>query len=147
MATFQFSATTSREPDDVLRFFSDMRNAPSWDSSVREVVRLDGDGDGAVTLGSSFRVTVAAASRTVTLTYRVIVLDTHDGLVLRATNRLFTSEDTVTVRPLHGEQSEVTYHARLSGHGVMRLAEPLLQRTIDGLGARAGAKLREIYFS
>ena len=145
MATFQFVATTSRAPDDVLRFFADMRNAPSWDSSVREVVRRDGDG--AVTVGSSFRVTVAAASRTVTLHYRVIVLDAHEGLVLRATNRLFVSEDTVTVRPLHGEQAEVSYQARLSGRGVARLAEPLLQRTIDGLGARAGAKLREIYFS
>ena len=142
---FQYVATTSRATDDVLRFFADMRNAPSWDLSVREVVRLDGDG--AVTLGSSFRVTVAVSKRTVTLTYRVIVLNAHDGLVLRATNRLFVSEDTVTVRPLNGEQSEVTYQARLSGRGVMRFAEPLLQRTIDGLGARAGIKLREIYFS
>lgn len=145
MATFQFSATTPREPDDVLHFFADMRNAPSWDLSVREVVRLDGDGP--VAVGSSFRVTVAVSKRTVTLTYRVIVLDAHEGLVLRATNRLFISEDTVTIRLLSAEQSEATYQARLSGRGVMRLAEPLLQRTLDGLGARAGVKLREIYFS
>lgn len=145
MATFQFSATTPREPDDVLRFFADMRNAPSWDVSVRDVVRLDGEGP--VAVGSSFRVAVAVSKRTVTLTYRVVVLDAHDGLVLRATNRLFISEDTVTVRRVNGEQSEATYRARLSGRGVTRLAEPLLQRTLDGLGARAGAKLREIYFS
>ena len=145
MATFQFVATTTKVPDDVLHFFADMRNAPTWDSSVREVVRLDGDE--AVVVGSSFRVTVAVGSRTVTLVYRVAVLNALDGLVLRATNRLFVSEDTVTLRSLREGLTEVTYSARLSGRGVGRLAEPLLQRTIDRLGASAGATLRDLYFS
>ncbi len=145
MATFQFVATTPKEPADVLLFFADMRNAPSWDLSVREVERLDGDGP--VSVGSSFRVTVLVSKRAVTLTYRVIILNAHDGLVLRAINRLFISEDTVTVRPQHEGQFEVTYRARLRGRGVVRLAEPLLQRTINELGARASLKLREGYFS
>ncbi|HEY7931916.1 MAG TPA: SRPBCC family protein [Acidimicrobiales bacterium] len=144
MATYQFSATTSKDPAEVLGFFADMTNAASWDPSIVAVERLD---RGAVTTDSAFRLTIAMSGRTLTLTYRVAVLEPGRRLVLRAKGSWYVSEDTVILTARGDGVTEVRYEARLAGRGPTRLLEPLFQRAIDQIGETAGTKLRATYFS
>ena len=144
MATYQFSATTSKDSAEVLGFFADMTNAASWDPSIVAVERLD---SGTVSTDSAFRLTIAMGGRSLTLTYRVAVLDPGRRLVLRAKGSWYVSEDTVTLEVRGDGLTEVRYEARLAGRGPTRLLEPLFQRAIHQLGEAAGTNLRANYFS
>ncbi|MDE3007888.1 MAG: SRPBCC family protein [Acidobacteriota bacterium] len=144
MATYQFAATTKKDPLEVLNFFADMTNASGWDPSITAVERLD---RGAISTDSAFRLTIQLGGRSLTLTYRVAVFDPGRRLVLRAKGWWYISEDTVTLLASGEGTTEVRYEARLSGRGPARLLEPLLQRAIQQLGEAAGSKLRATYFS
>lgn len=144
MATYDFSATTKKDPADVLLFFADMTNAAAWDPSILRVERRD---EGAISSTSSFDVTIQIGRRSLTLTYRVVVFEPGHRLVLRAEGSWYVSEDTVMLSPLSDGATQVRYQARLSGRGVARLFEPLMQRSIHQLGEAAGTKLRATYFS
>ncbi len=137
MATFTYHGKTTRPAPEILAFFADMTNAPSWDPSISNVTRLD---EGPVTTGSSFEVTLGFLGRDLVLTYEVVTYEVPTNLVLRATSSLFVSEDTV-ILVTDGPLTHVTYQATLQGTGLARIADPLFKLAIDHFGKQAGAKL------
>ena len=137
MATFTYHGKTTRPAPEILAFFADMTNAPSWDPSISNVTRLD---EGPVTTGSSFEVTLGFLGRDLVLTYEVMTYEVPTNLVLRATSSLFVSEDTV-ILVTDGPLTHVTYQATLRGTGLARIGDPLFKLAIDHFGKQAGAKL------
>ena len=142
MATYHFVADTAKSPTEVFEFFADMRNAPTWDPSITSVVRLD---DGAVRLGSTFRVALGFVGRSLLLEYVVANFDVPHRVVLRAESKFFISEDTISVAAMAGGATRVTYEASLVGKGATVVLDSLFKLSINHFGKRAGAKLREGY--
>ncbi|NNN01523.1 MAG: hypothetical protein HKL86_06815 [Acidimicrobiaceae bacterium] len=137
MATFKFSETTSRSPEEVFNFLADMTNAKRWDPSIASVVRLE---DGPVRRGSTFRVSLVFIGRTITIDYRLVRFDSPHGLVLRSESRIFVSEDTVTLGVEQG-RTRVDYQARLAGKGLLALLDPVFRWAINHFGRDAGVGL------
>ena len=142
MATFHFAADTSKTPDEVFRFLADMRNAPTWDSSITSVVRLD---EGEMHSGSAFRVTLGFLGRPLVLEYVISNFEAPHRVVLRAESLLFVSEDVIVIAPMVAGTTRVTYQASLVGRGAAAVLDPVFKLSINHFGKRAGAKLREDY--
>lgn len=144
MATYEFSATTKKDPTDVLLFFADMTNAAAWDPSIIRVERRD---EGDISTTTSFDVTIKMGRRSLTLRYHVAIFEPGVRLILRAEGSWYVSEDIVSLSALSEGVTQVRYQARLSGRGPAQLLEPLFQRSIHQLGEAAGTKLRATYFA
>ncbi len=139
MARYRTEVTTPARPDDTFAWLADFSNAQDWDPGVKRSVRID---SGPLQVGSAFDVDVAVAGRTTTMRYEVVEFDAPHRLVLRSTTPLFTSVDTITVRPA-GEGAVATYDAVLKLRGPLGLADPLLGLAFQKIGDAAAEGLRE----
>ncbi len=138
MARFTTTIASSLAPADAFAYMASFDNAQAWDPSVVEARRID---SGELGKGSAFHVVSKFAGRKVPLRYEITEFDAGRRVVLEAWSGIFGSVDTITVAPA-GEQSTVTYDARLVFKGVARIADPLMQLAFNGVGKKADASLR-----
>jgi carbon monoxide dehydrogenase subunit G len=132
MAHIVKTVTTSWSPEQAFAYMSDFSHTAEWDPGVAAATRLD---DGALGEGSAFDLTVLVAGRPLAMRYEVV--DYAPGRVtLSSRSRSLESVDTVTVHR-RGEATEVTYDARLSFRGLLRIADPLLALGFRGIAQRA----------
>lgn len=139
MARYVGTIETPKPVEEVFDYMADFTSVEQWDETAVRAVRLD---DGPPAKGARFRVTVRFAGRENDFEYETIAFERPDRLVLRAENGSVISEDEVTLRPLAGGSgTELTYDAKLTPKGLMKLADPVLGVLFKRLGDNAAAGL------
>lgn len=138
MARYLTSVATPLSAAQAFAYLADVTRFAEWDPGVKRAIRVAGDGPG---VGTAYDLTVKAGATTV-MRYEVREYDAPRRLLLVARTRLLTSVDEVRVEPAeHG--AVVTYDAKLTLRGPLRLFDPLLARAFRRLGDRAAAGLRK----
>lgn len=137
MATYITTVRTPRTPDETFRYLADLRNFAEWDPGVRAAEQVRGDGPGP---DAEYDVTVDAPGRGLTLRYRTVALDPPRSITVKATSRLFTSLDRITV-VADGEGALATYDAELTLNGPLGIFDRLLAGSFRKIGDRANRGL------
>ena len=138
MAHYATTIESKLSPSEAFAYMADFANARVWDPSVSEAV---GVGDAPVGLGSEFDLVAKFAGRDVPLRYTIVAYEPPKIVVLEARRPGFVSRDTITVEPAeHG--SVVRYDASLAFGGLGRLADPVMQRIFNKVGANATIGMR-----
>src|SRR4051794_39728831 len=133
MARYVTTVRSTLPPAEAFAYMADFSNTRLWDPSVGEARRV---GDAPIGTGSAFELVARFAGRDVPLRYEIVEYDAPRRVVLEARRPGFVSRDTITVEPA-GDGSVVHYDAMLTFGGVGRLADPVMQRIFDRIGARA----------
>ena len=137
MASYVTTVDSALPPADAFAYMADFANAREWDPSVSEARRVGGAPVGP---GSEFDLVARFGGRDVPLRYAIVEYDEPRRVVLEAKRPGFVSRDTITVEP-GAAGSVVRYDARLEFTGLGRLADPVMQRIFNRVGARATAGL------
>lgn len=140
MPRYTAAIPSSWSVDDAFTYMSDFRNAQVWDPSVVSATRLD---DGALTLDSTFELTVRFAGRDKVLRYRISSLERPRSVAFTSSTPTLLSLDTLTFEP-RASGCEMTYSAELRFKGLAAVANPLLGLLFRRLGDRARDSLRAI---
>jgi len=138
VATYSTQIEAAKAQDEVFEYMATFSNAREWDPGVVEGESLT---PGPAAVGSVYRLGVRIAGRVVPFEYRVLELERPRRVVLQATRGHIVSTDTITVEPA-GSGSRVQYVAVLEGHGLLRLASPLIARFFATMADRGAAGLR-----
>lgn len=136
MAHFIATVPTALTPEDAFAYMADVTRFADWDPGVLRVVQVRGIGHG---LGSAYDLTVQAGGTTV-MRYEVRVFEPPRRIVWVARTTMLTSVDEVLVEA-HGDGSAVTYDARLTLNGPLRLLDSLLAVAFRRIGDRAAEGL------
>jgi carbon monoxide dehydrogenase subunit G len=139
MAHYNASVDTPRPLEEVFAYLSDFSTTAEWDPGVVEAERLT---EPPIREGSEFRLLARFLGRETPLTYRVVEFDPPKAVTLRGENSSVVSLDRMTFEPA-GEGTLITYDAKLSLKGPMKLADPLLGLAFKRVGDRALAGLRQ----
>ncbi len=126
------SVTTSWSPERAFDYMADFSHAAEWDPGVVEAVRVK---DGEIGEGSTFDLTVRVAGRKMPMKYEIS--EFRPGRVtFTSRSPILESIDTVSVGR-RGDDTEVTYDARLNFRGLLKVANPLLGLGFRGIADRA----------
>jgi carbon monoxide dehydrogenase subunit G len=139
MAHYQASLDASRSPQEAFAYLSDFSTTAEWDPGVVEAERL---GDGPVGEGTEFRLLARFLGRETPLVYRMVEYDPPAAMTVRGENASVVSLDRITFEPLSGG-TRITYDAKLTLKGAMKLADPLLALAFKRVGDRALEGLRQ----
>jgi carbon monoxide dehydrogenase subunit G len=139
MAHYKASVDTDRPQAEIFAYLSDFSTTAEWDPGVVEAERL---GDGPIGEGTEFRLLARFLGRESPLTYRVVEYEPPTAVTFRGESSSVVSLDRITFQPA-GAGTRITYDARLTLKGPMRLADPLLALAFNRVGDRALAGLRE----
>lgn len=139
MARYRTTIVSTLAPETAFAELSDFSSAERWDPGVVEARRLD---EGALGVGSRFRVVARFAGRNVPLEYVIATFDPPRTVALRADSATVVSLDTITFEP-DPLGTAVTYDADLRLKGPLRIFEPLLALAFGRIGDRARDGLRD----
>lgn len=137
MAQYVTTIETPMAPAEAFAFMADLRNFEAWDPGVQKAVQVEGDGPGP---DAEFDVTVDAPGKGLTLRYRTTEYDAPRTVTAKASSKLFTSLDRITVEP-SGTGSVVTYDATLILNGPLGLFDFALKPSFQKIGGRANEGL------
>lgn len=136
MARYQATVPSARPADDTFAYLADFSSVQEWDPGIARAERLD---DGALGVGSSFKVVSRFLGRDVELTYEILEYDaTGRRVVLKGTNATTVSVDEIVV----GDDAQVHYDADLQLKGPGKLFDPVLGLLFKRLGDQAADGLR-----
>lgn len=138
MAHYRGTIVSTRSAEDVFAYMAKFSNVSEWDPTVAEAHPVGGLESGE---RARFHVTVSWLGREIPLEYTTTAYERPSRLVLRAENESAVSEDTITIEP-RGSGCSLTYDARLSLKGALRVLDPLLSLAFKRLGGNAAAGLR-----
>ena len=138
MARYRDTIASPRSAEDVFDYMAMFSNVSQWDPTAAEAHPIDGNAPGQ---GARFHVLVHWLGRDIPLEYTTTVYERPKRLVLRAENATTISEDTITVEPT-GAGCEMTYEARLTIKGAIRIIDPLFGLLFKRLGDNAASGLR-----
>ncbi|MDA3039676.1 MAG: SRPBCC family protein [Actinomycetota bacterium] len=140
MADYRTCIQSSMSADEAFSYMSDLRNFVRWDPGTVSAGQASGDGPG---LGAAYDLSVKVAAGTLAFRYVTTDFDRPRRFVVKGTNRLFTSIDTITVEP-RGSGSIVGYHAELLLNGPLTIFDKLLGKGFQGPGDKAAAGLERV---
>ena len=140
MARFVDTVITSTwSQDDAFAYMADVRNFAEWDPGTERVQQVTGVGGGP---DAVFDVTVRIGSRTMTLRYEVTEWDPPHRVVLEASKPWIHLRDEIIVDRAEAD-TLVTYDARVTLLGPLRIFDALLQSRFREVGERGAAGLRQ----
>lgn len=139
MARFVDSVPTSWSPEDAFSYMADVTNFAEWDPGTRRVEQVRGTGPGA---DAAYDVTVDVGKRTSTFRYEVTEWQPPHRVVLTASNAVMHLRDEIVIDRLEVE-SLITYDARITLRGPLKVFDGPLDRRFQTLGEHAAAGLRE----
>ena len=142
MAHYITSVATSLSPEEAFAYMADVTHFVDWDPGVKKVARVAGAKDG---VGAAYDVTVKSGGTTV-MRYEVKEFDPPRRILLVARTTFLTSVDEIRVEA-SGSGCTVTYDAKLTLNGVLRLFDPLLRPVFRTIGDRAAAGLKRVLLS
>ena len=138
MANYRATLVTQLPAEEVFAYLSDFSNTKEWDPSTAQAERVD---DGPIGEGSEFRLVTAFLGRESAITYRVLEYNPPSTVSFRGENPTVVSLDRVTVAST-GTGARITYDARLTLKGLLKLVDPLLALAFKRVGDRALAGMR-----
>jgi hypothetical protein len=138
MARYRGTIASPRSAEDVFDYMAMFSNVCEWDPTAAEAHPIDGNTPGP---GARFYVLVRWLGREIPLEYATTSYERPNLLILRAENASTISEDTITVESI-GSGSQLTYEARLTIKGWMRIIDPVFNLLFKRLGDNAAAGLR-----
>lgn len=133
MALYVTSFDAPSGIEDAFDYLADFSNTARWDPSVSRAVRCNG---GEVGPGSRFEVDVSFLGATTTMMYEITRWERPCLVVLEAKTPFVFSHDEISLVP-SGAGVHVTYAARLTLTGILRIADPALQLAFDASGDRS----------
>jgi hypothetical protein len=139
VARFVDSVLTSWSAEDAFTYMADARNFPEWDPGTNTVQLVDGPAPGP---DASYDVTVDLGRRRATLRYEVTDWEPTHRVVLEASNALMHLHDEIVVDRVDRD-TVITYDARITLRGPLKVFDGLLDRKFRATGERAAAGLRE----
>ncbi len=139
MANYSATLETQLPREEAFAYLSDFSNTAEWDPGTVQAERL---GEGPIGEGSEFRLVVAFLGRETALTYRVVEHEPPSVVSFRGENSTVLSLDRITIVTA-GRGTRITYDARLTLRGPLKLADPLLALAFKRVGDRALAAMRE----
>jgi hypothetical protein len=125
--------------DEAFDFLADLSRTLEWDPSVIEATRLT---EGAIGLGSRFRVVASLLGQRIPLEYEITEFDRPAHLVLTGGDKSIRSVDEITFVSRSGG-TRISYEARLHLSGIRKLADPWLDLLFQRIGRLAMPGLRE----
>jgi hypothetical protein len=137
MARYVGRIASPRTQEETFDYMADFTSVEQWDETAIRAVRLD---HGPIGLGAKFRVTVRFAGSENDFDYETVAYERPTRLVLRAESGSVVSEDEVTVAA-DGSGSLLTYDAKLTPKGLMKVAHPVLALLFKRLGDNAASGL------
>lgn len=138
MVRYRGTIPSPRSAEEVFDYMAMFSNVSEWDPTAAEAHPVDGNPPG---YGARFCVLVRWLGREIPLEYTTTAYERPKRLVLRAENTTTISEDTITVQST-GTGCEMTYEARLTLKGAMRIIDPVFNLLFKRLGDNAAAGLR-----
>lgn len=139
MAHYQATLETQLPRDRVFAYLSDFANTEEWDPGT---VRAERIGEGPTGEGSEFRLVAAFLRRESAITYRIVEYDPPNAVSFRGENSAVVSLDQVAFVST-GTGTRITYDAKLTLKGPLKLAGPLLALAFKRVGDRALAGMRD----
>ncbi len=130
MAHYSTTVPSSLTRDEAFSYMSDFRNVTDWDPSIEQIDLLAGT---PTDVGARYRVKMKSTE----LEYEVTEVVPGQKVVLRGENGWVVSIDEIAVSPSSGDLADVTYDARLSLKGPLKLADPVLALVFKRLGDKA----------
>ncbi len=138
MPRYTTTIASPKPADEVFSYLSDFASAAEWDPGVARARRLT---DLPIALGSKVEIVARFLGREVPLVYVVEKFEPPRRVLLRGENATTLSLDEIVVEP-DGSGCRVTYDARLSLKGALRVGEPLLGLIFRRIGDAAADGLR-----
>jgi hypothetical protein len=138
MATYKAVLETQLPAEEVFAYLSDFSNTEEWDPSTVQAERVHG---GPISEGSEFRLVAVFLGRESAITYRMVEYDPPSTVGFRGENATVISLDRIAVVSTD-TGSRVTYDAKLTLKGLLKLADPLLALAFRRVGDRALAGMR-----
>ena len=138
MPRYVTTITSPKPADEVFAYLSDFASAAEWDPGVARATRLT---DPPIALSSKVEIVARFLGREVPLVYVVEEFEPPRRVLLRGENATTLSLDEIVVEPA-GTGCRVTYDARLSLKGALRIGEPLLALIFRRIGDAAADGLR-----
>ncbi|HEX6228048.1 MAG TPA: SRPBCC family protein [Solirubrobacterales bacterium] len=138
MASYRTTIPSPRSAEQAFDYMAMFSNVTEWDETAAEAHPVGGNAPGK---GARFHVLVKWMGREIPLEYTTTAYERPKRVVLRAENATTVSEDTITVEP-SGTGCRMTYEAKLTLKGILRLADPIFGLAFKRLGDKAAAGLR-----
>jgi Polyketide cyclase / dehydrase and lipid transport len=132
MAHITRTVSTTWTPEQAFDYMADFSHAAEWDPGVATSARVD---RGPLGPGSAFDLSVVVGPRRIPMRYEITEYATG-RVTFAARTRTLESVDTVTVGT-HEGTTTVTYDARISLRGLLRVANPVLALGFRGVADRA----------
>lgn len=139
MARYVTSIPSPMTAEQAFAYMADVTHFSDWDPGVRKVRRVSGDGLG---VGTSYDLVVKTVGTT-TMRYVVKEFEAPRRMLLVSKTPFVTSVDEISVVP-SSTGSTVTYDAKLTMNGPLRIFDPLLHRAFRIIGDRGAAGLRRV---
>jgi carbon monoxide dehydrogenase subunit G len=139
MARFVDSVPASWSPEDAFSYMADVTNFAEWDPGTQRVVQVEGSGPG---VDAAYDVTVDLGKRTSTFRYDVVEWQPPHRVVLSASNAVMHLRDEIVLDRIEVE-TLITYDARITLRGPLKMFDGWLERRFRPMGERAAAGLRE----
>jgi hypothetical protein len=140
MARFVDTVMTSLwSEDDAFSYMADARNFAEWDPGTKQVEQVHGTGAGA---DAAYDVTAEVGSRSTVLRYEVTDWESPRLVVLEATKPWMHLHDEIVIDRV-AEDTLITYDARITLRGPLKVFDKLFDKKFRTVGERAAAGLRE----
>ena len=139
MARFVDTVMTSTwSQDEAFSYMADARNFAEWDPGTERVEQVEGHGAGP---DAVFDVTASVGSRSTVLRYEVTEWEPSHRVVLEAAKSWMRLRDEITIDRVETD-TLVTYDARITLRGPLKVFDGILDRRFREVGERAAAGLR-----
>jgi carbon monoxide dehydrogenase subunit G len=122
--------TVPTSVEEAFAYVADFSNLPEWDPGIVSAVRTEGTGS---ERGAAFRVEATFAGRTIPMTYRIVVSEPPDRVVLEGEGSTIVAVDDIRFRRKREHLTEIDYVADLNLKGVGRLIQPFLRGSFEKL--------------
>ena len=139
MPRYTTTIVSPKPAGEVFAYLSDFATAAEWDPGVARAERRTAP---PVRVGTEVEIVARFLGRDVPLVYVVEELDAPRRVLLRGENATTLSLDEIVVEP-DGDGCNVTYDARLTLKGPLRVAEPVLALLFRRIGDAAAQGRRD----
>ena len=139
MTTLHEVIETSLSPERTFEFIADFANSQAWDPGVTSSARI---GSGPVAVGARYALQVRFRKGTMPMEYRVTEYAPPSRVVLEGSGSRIDATDTIEFAPTATGGTRIDYTADLRLRGVLRVLQPFLGGTFDGIGKAALAGMR-----
>jgi len=142
MIEFSVETEIARAPEEVFAYVTDPAKLPTWQTNTVSVTQ---EGDGPLGLGTRLReVHSAPGGKQLESLVEVSEFDPPRVFALRMLEGPLPIDGRITLEPFVGGGTRMTFACNGRPSGAMRLASPLLKRTIKRQFAEHCANLKRV---